>query len=170
MLPCKVTVSGSTITLALEQRVCPLPKDVACPADCGLPKAKCELPPLAPGSYVIDVAASVRSSSSFPRTLVVEANASGTVCALDFAPPKDIAASDFGQSCNVPEDCVAIAQGNPCAPCACPSAAIAKSAVADYEATLRERTSQCAPNGGPSCAPCMTVATTCVMGKCGVMK
>lgn len=170
MRPCKVTVAGNTIALALEESVCPLPPDTACAEACGVPKAKCDLPPLAPGSYAVEVAASVSVGGAVRRTLVVDANATGTACALDLAPPKDIAAADFSQSCTVPEDCIAVVQGAPCAPCACPSAAIAKTALADYEATVRERTSQCAPRLQPPCAACMPVMTTCVQNICGIAK
>jgi hypothetical protein len=164
-----VQVSGATITVGLRVRECPHPPDVGCPAICQLPKSDCELPPLAPGSYRVVLGGAPVSSVGPARTLVVEDGATDTACELDFGPPPPLSAGDFPQACATADDCAVVVEGDLCNTCACPTGAVAKTALPDYEAAMRERASQCESSGAGSCAPCIQRVPACLMGKCAAV-
>jgi hypothetical protein len=165
--PCKVSVSGSTITFALDIKRCPLPEGAGCTADCAQPLVSCKVPPLDAGTYRIELARGVKSSDSTPRELVV-ANANGeTACTFAGIGGTQIDPGMFDRSCVTENDCALVVAGDACQLCACPNAAIAKTALASYEAERRERRSACLDQGGtPSCAPCATAKPACVQSKC----
>jgi hypothetical protein len=169
LLPCSVEVSGTTITVGLSERRCPLPPGVECAADCALPRSKCELPPLPPGAYRVVVQGLPVSSEGPTRTLVVEDGATDTACQLDFGLRKALAASDFPQACTTAEDCALVVEGDQCDACACATGAVAKTALPNYEAAARERASQCYSAAAGSCAPCIQRQAACLMGKCAAV-
>jgi hypothetical protein len=68
-------------------------------------------------------------------------------------------ATNYDQSCEVAEDCVAVIDGDVC--CGCPNAAINKGAKADYDADLGECDELC----DIFCAPSVV---SCVEGTCAV--
>lgn len=165
LLPCNVHVSGRTITLGLRVRECPIPPGVGCPI-CQLPKSKCEIPPLSAGTYEVVVDGAPVSPPGARRTLVVEDGATDTSCELGFGPTKPVSAADFPRDCTTPDDCALVVEGDGCSVCACPTGAVAKAALADYEAALREAASQCEPGGTKPCPRCLPHEAACVEGKC----
>lgn len=160
--PCQVDVSGTTITIAMKTRVCPPPGDQACPAICALPQTKCELPPLAAGTYTIAMSGE-RPSGRPPRTLVVTDDATSTSCTLPSPGdlPKPLDGTKYATSCSVDADCALATVGEICAPCKCPNLAIATSSLEAYGADYRARSSECAPDEGALCAACPPVKATC---------
>lgn len=165
--PCKVDVTGSTITVTMATKTCPPAGDRACPAICMIPKTTCSLPALAAGDYVVkfsNESASVRS-----RTLVVAADGA-TSCELTppGLPPAELDTSKYGKTCTTDEDCVAVASGSMCGACGvCPNTAIAKSDEDAYDAEARSLISQCKfPDPAPACAPCPPAEARCQAGAC----
>jgi hypothetical protein len=168
-LPCQVQVTGQQIFLKLQQQSCV--SNLGCPEVCVLPQLKCTIPPLAAGRYTLEFTEGLHSSEDPVRSLVVADDATMTSCDTGDPndPPKPIIASDFPQVCVGDADCALITEGNVCAPCRCQTAAIAKSALPAYEATVRERQALCARGGSAdqaSCAPCQSRFPKCNAGKC----
>ena len=160
--PCQVVVSGSQITVSLTTRTCPPPGDQACPAICALPATKCKLPPLAVGTYLVAVTG---EGSHNARKLVVTADAKDTSCALSQPgmQPMPLDPSAYSTSCSVDADCASATVGDVCQPCACPNAAIAKSALQAYEGDYRAHDSQCHGTPGISCGVCAPSKATCTI-------
>ena len=82
----------------------------------------------------------------------------------DSRPEEYVNARDYGQACEVPEDCTAIYEGEVCAVCACPNAAIAATDEAAYTAD-REATN-CGITADILCAACAPIELDCVEGAC----
>jgi hypothetical protein len=78
-----------------------------------------------------------------------------------------IATSDFDRSCTDDSDCEVVTEGDVCALCSCPNAAIAKSAADDYAAKRQELAATCPPRPGIGCAAdCADVTAWCAQGSC----
>ena len=168
VLPCKVKISGQQILLTIEQKTCV--SSEACSAICEIPQVKCAIPPLAAGTYTVDFTEGVRSSEGPLRRLVVADGATATSCDTGHpdSQPLPIAAKEFPVACVIDADCSLITEGNVCTVCACPNAAIAKTAVPSYESMLRERQSLCTQgSGGGACPPCQVMVAKCNAGTCG---
>lgn len=140
--PCNVTVTGDRITVSMFTRTCPPAGDVGCPAVCTF-QATCTIPPLAAGTYKVDVAGGGPHAGLPDRELVVTADGA-TSCKLPSPPnePKPIP-DIYSRECATDDDCAIAKIGSVCAPCTCPNTAIAKSALPAYEADYRAATSQC---------------------------
>ena len=166
LLPCQVTVSGTTITITAIERDCAT--TAPCAASCGLPQTTCTIPPLASGTYQVVLASGGSSEDSTVRQLVVTDDAADTSCTLPMGDPPLIVASEFPQACMVDSDCTMVAVGNACSACTCPTAAIAKSALPAYQAEYRERAAECRSTGQGTadCAPCEQVPPRCNLGTC----
>ncbi|MDB4933927.1 MAG: hypothetical protein JWP87_899 [Labilithrix sp.] len=162
--PCKVDVSGTTITVSMTTKTCPPPGDQACPAICALPGTTCKIPALAAGTYTIAVTGDGKRTGLPPRELVVTDDATETSCKLPQPPnlPEQLAGTKYSTSCSGNDDCVLATVGDVCAPCKCPNAAIAKSAQPAYRSDYRARTSQCrARNEEIACAACAPATAFC---------
>jgi hypothetical protein len=146
-------------------KTCPPPGDQACPAICALPGTTCKLPPLAAGTYTVTVTGDGPRTGLPPRELVVTDDATApTSCKLPQPPnePPSLPGTKYSTSCSTNDDCVLATVGDPCTPCKCPNAAIAKSAQSSYQADYRAGTSQCrSRNDGIACAACAPVKATC---------
>lgn len=166
--PCDVQVDGSKIKIGLSVKRCPLPPDTGCPAVCMLAIATCTIPPLAAGTYSIELTGGVRSSEDPPRQLVVKDGAGESKCSI----PQDgtkptIEADSFPDTCAVDDDCTLVTEGDLCQPCSCPNEAIAKTALDAYQSKARALQSLCKSGGGaPSCAPCQEKKARCTGSKC----
>lgn len=165
---CSVEVKGTTITLSLTMQTCPLPPDTGCATICKLPQTTCAIPPLAAGTYIVDLVGDPGNPGvipAMPRQLVVEAGANETSCALTQGPPPPLTTDGYSKACNAPSDCAAVISGDPCAR-SCQSAVIATSALEDYEAERRARSSQCPPREYPPGGPCPQPLVSCTAGQC----
>lgn len=74
--------------------------------------------------------------------------------------PVILAAEDFGSDCATDDDCVAISEGDTCAPCQCPSVAVNR---ADYEARTYP---ECTNHQNVTCNNCPEAQVTCEAGVC----
>lgn len=160
---CNVAVNGQTITLTLESRVCTGGPETS--LACGIPQTTCKIPPLAAGDYTIDFAGDEPNRG---RELVIGTGSSASSCSLNGpgGGQDPIAADDYDKSCTVGNDdtCTLVSEGDPCASCnACPTAAIATSAVANLESDRRARRALCVGDQTrPACAPCPpTIKAVC---------
>lgn len=148
--PCKVSVAGDRIVLAMSATTCPPQGDVACPAVCMIPSVKCTIPALAAGTYTVEVAGEGVRTNPSPRTLVVgDAGADSCTLLSPGTPPPPFDATKYGTSCSIDDDCTPARMGDPCKVCACPDTAIAKADAAKYQSDYRAGTSQC-PSSGSS--------------------
>jgi hypothetical protein len=81
----------------------------------------------------------------------------------------NIESTSFDQSCEVPEDCVAVFSGDYCAAkcgdCDCANASIAQSALPDYEAARALLVCVPTPPWCPVC-DCLVANATCVDSTC----
>jgi hypothetical protein len=174
-LACKVSVSGSAITLTMESTTCPPAGDLACPAVCQIPATTCTVPALAEGTYDVKVSGEGRPGVA-PRQLVVGSGAAAaSSCTLPAlgTPPEPLDLTPYATSCSVDTDCRLARGGNLCAPCGCPDGAIAVKDTAKYEADFRARASTCeGDRSGIACAACAPVKAVCdtSVGLTGVCK
>lgn len=162
--PCNVTVSGDQITVSMVTRTCPPATDIGCPAICAYQATTCTIPALPAGTYTVVVAGDKPRAGLPPRELVVTADATASSCSLPSGPegPKPLA-DVYPKTCAVDADCAVATLGDVCAPCNCPNAAIATSAVPAYEADYRAATSQCvASDAQVKCAACRERKAACV--------
>lgn len=167
--PCDVQVSGSKITIGLGVKRCPLPPDTGCPAVCMLAIATCSIPPLAAGTYNVELVGGIRSSGDVGRQLVVKDGTGEASCKIDQTggPPPKIESDDFADGCSIDDDCALVTEGDVCQACACPNEAIAKTALDSYQSKVRALQSLCKNGGGaPSCAPCQERKARCSGNKC----
>lgn len=166
--PCSVQVVGQKITIGLSLKTCSLPPDTACPAICAVGVGTCTIPPLAEGTYSIELAGGAKTSGDIARQLVVKSGGASS-CTLDQGTnPPTIEADGYADSCSGDQDCALVIEGNVCQPCGCPNEAIAKSALDAFQAELRAKKSLCKDpsGGGPACAACPAYKATCAGGKC----
>jgi hypothetical protein len=164
--PCRVEVSGTTITMSITTKTCPPSGDQSCPAICALPRTTCNVPALAAGTYTIVVTGDGARTGLPPRELVVGGDATETSCKLpqNGMSPEPLDGTKYVRSCSNDAECVLATTGNVCSPCKCPDTAISKSASPTYEAQYRARASQCAPtNDGPACAACAPAKAKCAI-------
>lgn len=79
-----------------------------------------------------------------------------------------IAAKDFDQSCAKDDDCVVVTDGDVCAVCRCPGAAIAKKALDAFNAKRAELSQACGPRPAIACGvDCASFQIVCsAEGKC----
>ena len=78
-----------------------------------------------------------------------------------------VLASSFDQSCTYDSECVAVYQGNACAPCRCANAAIHRDALPKYRAEIGAYWSCYAPEDcGADCQAVTGDAAICVANKC----
>lgn len=158
---CSVAVTGDVITLTMEATQCAGGATV-CPGVCGIPSAKCTIPPLAPGKFTVEVAGEGNRTGLVPRELVVTTGASETSCALTMPPSGNLDGTQYSTSCSNDDECRVATFGNLCQPCKCPTAAVANAASDVYEADVRATTSQCpARKDGIVCAACPPVKARC---------
>ena len=169
--PCSVQVVGQKITIGLALKTCSLPPETAFPAICAVGVGTCTIPPLAEGSYSIELAGGVKSSADFVRQLVVKNGGGETSCSLTQGTTTPTIESDgFADTCSIDDDCALVTEGDVCQPCACPNEAIAKSGLEAYQSKVRALQSQCKSTGGaPSCAPCPERKARCTGGKCNAV-
>lgn len=94
-----------------------------------------------------------------PRPNNLTATADGPSCS-------PVLASDYDQSCTLDSDCVAVGEEPQCpaAGCECPSAAVNKGVVMQYQAALARASAIHVPRSGCSCA-CES-APLCRGGRC----
>ncbi len=164
--PCKVDVSGMTITVSMMTRTCKPAGDQACPAICALPGTTCKLPPLAAGTYTVAVTGDGSRNGLPPRALVVTEDAKDTSCSLPQpgTEPPQLDASGYARSCSTDADCEVATVGNVCQPCKCPNAAIATTSANAYAGDYRAHASQCrADKTGIQCAACAPSKATCTI-------
>ena len=160
--PCNVTVTGDRITVSMVTRTCPPAGEVGCPAVCTFQATTCTIPPLAAGTYKVDVVGDGPHGGLPDRELVVTADGA-TSCKLPSPPnePKPIPDS-YPRECATDDDCAIATIGSVCAPCTCPNTAIAKSALPAYEADYRAATSQCPPSDAQvKCGGCENHKAIC---------
>lgn len=67
--------------------------------------------------------------------------------------------TEYDQSCEIGDDCVAAVDGDPC--CGCPNTAINKSELARYEETVAECSEHCDIG-------CGTIVVSCQSGTCAL--
>jgi len=81
-----------------------------------------------------------------------------------------IAAKDFDQSCTTKDDCELVTEGDVCAICSCPNAAIAKKDADAYNAKRTELSQACGPRPAIGCGvDCAQALVSCSpAGKCVV--
>jgi hypothetical protein len=166
--PCKVKVEGTKITIGLDVKSCALPEGIACPAVCMQAVATCSIPPLAAGTYTVELAGGVRSSEDPVRQLVVKAGAGESACTIGQGGGRPtIESDDFADSCTLDDDCTLVIEGDLCQPCSCPNEAIAKSALDAYQSKARALQSLCKSGGGSaSCVACQEKKARCSGNKC----
>lgn len=75
---CQVSVLGTTIKLTLVGDMCTLPPDTACPAICSVSTFDCNVPALAPATYVVSTAAGTSTTSMMTADVAISA----TACSL----------------------------------------------------------------------------------------
>jgi len=159
---CAVAVEGNVISLRMAATQCTPSGDLGCPAMCGRPSAKCTLPPLSPGKFLVEVVGEGGRTGLVPRELVVADDATETSCSLTVPARGAIDGTKYETSCSTDEDCRAATFGDLCQPCKCPNAAIATSVSNAYAADARAASSQCSgPKGGLACAACPPVVPRC---------
>jgi hypothetical protein len=163
---CEVSVAGTSILLSLSERSCsPQASDQRiCALECILPSARCRIPALAAGTYTVTVAGEARISGLAPRTLVVADTPLATSsCSLGLLPPPPLDDTKYPTACASDADCALATVGDLCKICACPNAAIAKSALETYQSDARARRSQCATRDIEAfpCAGCRRATPTC---------
>jgi hypothetical protein len=159
--PCTPELQGKKIVIAMKAKTCPPPGDLACPAVCLIPSVKCTLPPLAPGTYQVEVEGESPRTGFRPRELVVTEKATAGFCTLPQT-PTPLEPNRFDTTCQDDVDCRTATFGNLCQPCACPNGAIAKSAGDAYEAASREGSSHCVSPDRIACAACVHREARCV--------
>lgn len=144
MKPCAVSMQGTAITIGMRTETCKPAGDQACPAICAFPSTTCELPALPAGIYSVTLEGETEPNA--PRRLFVADDAVATSCALAVPSPSNLPLDIGGLStrCTTDADCMAAA-ASVCAPCTCPSVAIAKTEEDAYDAISREARSQCGP-------------------------
>lgn len=79
--------------------------------------------------------------------------------------------NDYGKTCSVDADCVAVYLGPLCQVCGgCTNAAISVADKAKYDADAKAGAQACPPRLGPqpACAPCEQPAATCDAGVCSL--
>lgn len=158
---CSVAVTANVITVTMEATHCAGGSTV-CPGACGIPSAKCTIPPLAPGKYTVELAGEGGRTGLVPRELVVTTGASAMSCALTMPANGNLDGTTFSTSCSNDDDCRPATFGNLCQPCKCPNGAIANAATDAYEADLRAASSQCpSPRDGIVCAACPPMKARC---------
>jgi hypothetical protein len=82
-----------------------------------------------------------------------------------------IRASDFDQSCTGDQDCVAVFEGDVCAPCACANAAIALTARAEYnDARSNLFSSADCVKPDVECDVCPDPPVSCGQGTCAITR
>jgi hypothetical protein len=165
---CDVALDGIRIVLTLKARTCELPPDLDCPAACEIPLERCAIPALAPGTYEVHMTGAPPSGGE-PRTLVVANEATATSCELPHLPPEEVDLSRYDATCEDDIDCAIAFGGDPCAPCPCPSGAIATSDLAAYEADRREARALCSDREAVACAACAPVKATCDQRTCAMV-
>jgi hypothetical protein len=162
---CQVEVKGSTIALALRYTFCPPGRPQACEASCGLAMAKCSIPKLPAGKYVVEVAGEGERRGLPPRELLVSEDGTESSCTLRLpfgSPFEEIDGSKYARSCGRDADCVVASVGRVCEACACPNAAISTAGAKQYESDFRALSSQCPQQSGSvACAACAPVKATC---------
>ena len=76
---------------------------------------------------------------------------------------REVSAEGVDKSCTVDDDCTVVFEGDVCDTCKCPSAAIAKSAEAGYNAAFQGN--ECGTSE-PCAVDCAVAAATCQDGVC----
>jgi hypothetical protein len=99
----------------------------------------------------------------------ISCNLGGGLCVLGECPVDggcskgSIAASSYDQSCGTDADCTAVFEGSGCSMCLCPNGAIAKTALATYQAALAKL------SPGPNVCACPLIpAPHCNGGRCSL--
>jgi hypothetical protein len=170
--PCSTKVLGDVISVSMMARTCE-PGGV-CDANCIRPRQKCVLPPLAEGSYTLNVDEGFPNGRSAATLVIANDPRSAVSCALPpgFSTPPNLEGS-YNTSCSVDADCALVTVGDICSACNCANSVIAKSDQAIYDADLRALRSQCEPRvgGEPPCAACPALKSVCdtsigLTGKC----
>lgn len=78
-----------------------------------------------------------------------------------------IKASDFNQTCGTAADCVTVFQGDPCNPCPCPNAAIARADFEKYTSDISSARATCPRTDVQvDCAACPNAVAVCSSDKC----
>ncbi len=80
-----------------------------------------------------------------------------------------ISAKDYDQTCSAASDCVLVTDGNACAVCTCPNAAVNAKARAQFNSD--QNAIACVHLGpGVRCGVCDTAVVACTDGKCGITR
>lgn len=161
---CRVEVSGTNITLALDSTRCDTgPGATVCRAGV----FPCAVPALAAGVYTVNVKGPpAPPGAGVPERviqdqLVVTQDGTQTACDLPDQPKNPtIQPTEFDRACQVDEDCALVIAGDVCTGC-CPGAAIAKTALATYEKTFDERFATCDLTGPRAACACAQVRAFC---------
>ena len=77
-----------------------------------------------------------------------------------------IDASAYDRKCVVDGDCAPVYQGDPCAGCLCPNAAVSQAVVTRYQADLASHRAQCGPLPAVPCPSCARRLGLCAGGLC----
>ncbi|MEW6430020.1 MAG: hypothetical protein AB1730_00820 [Myxococcota bacterium] len=75
-------------------------------------------------------------------------------------------ASRYDQSCAQDADCAVVYEGDVCAPCGCPNAAINAGSLAAWNAEASRARQWCGPVPAVACGPCPTRVARCVSQAC----
>jgi hypothetical protein len=168
---CDVAVDEALkkVLLTLRSRQCAVPAE-GCTKECRKAKTTCAIPPLAVGTYRLELGMGVRVSTDEVRTLLVEAAGSDASCTLPAGEPPPIDPTPSQKQCTPGNDaeCTLVIEGDVCKPCLCPTDAIAVSAKPDYDAEINARRAACdSGSGSPSCIACIqSHDAKCVAGTC----
>lgn len=80
----------------------------------------------------------------------------------------EIRAGDYLQTCSRDDECLPVFEGDVCAVCACPNAAIRSGEKPAFDADVADARGRCGPTPAIACGPCMDTRGVCVAGKCGI--
>ena len=72
----------------------------------------------------------------------------------------------YDRKCTQDTDCTPVFQGDTCAACLCPNAAVRQSAATRYQQDLAAMRSKCGPLPAIACGPCSENLGLCLTGSC----
>ncbi len=77
-----------------------------------------------------------------------------------------IATTGYDRACAIDSDCAAVFQGEACAVCICPNAAVNQGQLTRYQSDLAALRTKCGPMPAIACGPCSPVIGLCLGGSC----
>lgn len=79
-------------------------------------------------------------------------------------------AENYDASCTSDNGCVAVFEGDACAVCGCPNAAISQGEAARYAGDAARLVELCGPLPAAACGACLEPTVACVQGRCTVVR